>query len=56
MAVIAFEGPLFALLVVAALAIVVFAVFRFLIPVIIFGIIVVVLMIFIFGGIPIPFS
>jgi hypothetical protein len=49
-----FEGSLFALLIVAALAIVVLAVFRFLIPLIIFGIIAVVLLILIFGGIPIP--
>lgn len=54
MAIIAFEGPIFALLVVAALAIIVLAVFRFLIPLIIFGIIAVILLIIIFGGIPIP--
>jgi hypothetical protein len=49
-----FGGSLFALLIVAALAIVVLAVFRFLIPLIIFGIIAVILLILIFGGIPIP--
>lgn len=54
MAIIAFEGPIFALLVVAAIAIVVLAAFRFLIPLIIFGIIAVVLLVIIFGGIPIP--
>ena len=50
----AFEGSTLALLIIAAIAVVALAVFRFLIPLVIAGIVVVVLLILIFGGIPVP--
>ncbi len=49
-----FQGSTLTLLVLSLIAVVALAVFRFLIPLIIAGIIVVVLLIVIFGGIPIP--
>lgn len=52
--ILAFQGSTLALLIITAIAVVALAVFRFLIPLIIAGIIVVVLLILIFGGIPIP--
>jgi hypothetical protein len=52
--ILAFQGSTPALLIIAAIAVVALAVFRFLIPLIVAGIIVIVLLILIFGGIPIP--
>ncbi len=49
-----FKGSTLSLLVIAFIAIIVLAIFRFLIPLIIAGIIVILLLILIFGGIPIP--
>ncbi len=49
-----FQGSTLTLLVLSLIAVVALAVFRFLIPLIVAGIIVVVLLIVIFGGIPIP--
>jgi len=49
-----FQGSTLTLLVLSLIAVVALAVFRFLIPLIIPGIVVVVLLIVIFGGIPIP--
>ena len=52
--IISYNGSILALLIVALIAIVALAIFKFLIPVIIAGIIIVVLLILIFGGIPFP--
>lgn len=52
--IISYKGSILTLLIVALIAIVALAVLRFLIPVIIAGIIIVVLLILIFGGIPLP--
>lgn len=52
--ILAFEGSTLGLLIIAAIAVVALAIFRFLVPLIIAGIIVVVLLVLIFGGIPIP--
>jgi hypothetical protein len=49
-----FQGSTVSLLISALIAVVILAVFRILTPLIIAGIIVVVLLILIFGGIPIP--
>jgi hypothetical protein len=49
-----FHGSTLTLLIIAIIAVVALAIFRLLIPLIIAGIIVVVLLILIFGGIPIP--
>lgn len=49
-----FEGSTLTLLILAAIAIIVLAVFRLLIPVIVVGIIIIVLLILVFGGIPVP--
>ncbi|HEX9678871.1 hypothetical protein [Nitrososphaera sp.] len=49
-----FEGSTLTLLIIAAIAIVALAIFRFLIPLIIAVVIAVVLMILLFGGIPVP--
>ncbi len=49
-----FKGSTISLLVIALIAIVALAIFRFLIPLIIAGIIVILLLILIFGGIPVP--
>lgn len=49
-----YEGSTITLLVIAAIAIIALAVFRFLIPLIIAGIIVIILLILVSGGIPIP--
>jgi hypothetical protein len=51
---IAFKGPILALLVVACIAIIALVILRLLIPVIIAGIIIVLLLILILGGIPFP--
>lgn len=53
--IIPFKGSTLALLVIALIAIVALAIFKFLIPVIIAGIIIIILLILLFGGIPIPF-
>ena len=53
--IISYKGSIFTLLIIALVAIVALAILRFLIPVIIAGIIIVVLLILIFGAIPIPF-
>ena len=52
--ILAFQGSTLTLLIIAAIAVIVLAVFRFLIPLIIAAIIVVVLLVLVFGGIPIP--
>ena len=52
--ILAFEGSTLTLLIIAIIAVIALAFFRFLIPLIIAGIIVVVLLILIFGGIPVP--
>lgn len=49
-----YEGSTLTLMLIAAIAIIILAVFRFLIPLIVAGIIVIILLILIFGGIPIP--
>lgn len=49
-----FEGSTMSLLIIAAIAIVALAIFRFLVPLIIAVVIAIVLMIILFGGIPIP--
>jgi hypothetical protein len=49
-----FEGSTLSLLIIAAIAIVALAIFRFLIPLIIAVVVAIVLMIILFGGIPIP--
>lgn len=49
-----FKGSTLALLIIALIAIIALAIFRFLIPLIIAGIIVVLLLVLIFGGIPVP--
>ena len=48
-----FKGSTLSLLVIALIAIIALAIFRFLVPLIIAGIIVVLLLVLIFGGIPI---
>ena len=52
--ILAFEGSTLTLLIIAVIAVIALAVFRFLIPLIIAGIVVVLLLILIFGGIPVP--
>ena len=52
--ILAFEGSTLTLLIIAVIAVIALAVFRFLIPLIVAGIVVVVLLILIFGGIPVP--
>jgi hypothetical protein len=52
--ILAFEGSTLTLLIIAIIAVIALAVFRFLIPLVIAGIVVVVLLIVIFGGIPVP--
>ncbi len=49
-----FKGSTISLLIIALIAIIALAVFRFLIPLIVAGIIVILLLVLIFGGIPIP--
>jgi len=49
-----FPGSTIFLLIVAIMAIVALAIFRFLIPLIIAGVILILLLVLIFGGIPIP--
>ncbi len=51
-----FKGSTLSLLVVALIAVIALAIFRFLIPLIIAGIIVILLLVLIFGGIPISIS
>ncbi len=51
-----FKGSTVSLLIIALIAIIALAIFRFLIPLIIAGIIVVLLLFFIFGGLPVPIS
>lgn len=53
--IISYKGSILTLLIIALIAIVALAILRFLIPVIIAGIIIVVLLILIFGAIPLPF-
>ena len=52
--ILAFEGSTLTLLIIAVIAVIALAVFRFLIPLVIAGIVVVVLLVVIFGGIPVP--
>lgn len=49
-----FQGSTLFLLIIALIAIVALSIFRFLIPLIIAGIIAVLLLVLIFGGIPVP--
>lgn len=51
-----FQGSTLSLLVIALIAVIALAIFRFLVPLIIAGIIVVLLLVLIFGGIPISIS
>ena len=51
-----FKGSTLSLLVIALIAVIALAIFRFLVPLIIAGIIVVLLLVLIFGGIPISIS
>ena len=52
--ILAFHGSTLTLLIIAAIAVIALAVFRFLIPLVIAGIVVAVLLVLFFGGIPIP--
>ena len=54
--ILAFEGSTLTLLIVAVIAVIALAVFRFMIPLVIAGIVVVVLLVVVFGGIPVPAS
>ena len=51
-----FQGSTISLLVIALIAVIALAIFRFLVPLIIAGIIVILLLVLIFGGIPISIS
>lgn len=51
-----FKGSTLSLLVIALIAVIALAIFRFLVPLIIAGIIVILLLVLIFGGIPISIS
>lgn len=51
-----FKGSTLSLLVIALIAVIALAIFRFLIPLIIAGIIAILLLVLIFGGIPISIS
>ena len=51
-----FQGSTLSLLVIALIAVIALAIFRFLVPLIIAGIIVILLLVLIFGGIPISIS
>ncbi|NHH97868.1 hypothetical protein DYY66_1569 [Candidatus Nitrosotalea sp. FS] len=51
-----FQGSTLSLLVIALIAVIALAIFRFLVPLIIAGIIVMLLLVLIFGGIPISIS
>ncbi|NHH97869.1 hypothetical protein DYY66_1570 [Candidatus Nitrosotalea sp. FS] len=51
-----FKGSTLSLLVIAFIAVIALAIFRFLVPLIIAGIIVILLLVLIFGGIPISIS
>ena len=51
-----FQGSTLSLLVIALVAVIALAIFRFLVPLIIAGIIVILLLVLIFGGIPISIS
>lgn len=49
-----FKGSTLSLLVIALIAVIALAIFRFLIPLIIVGIIAILLLVLIFGGMPVP--
>jgi len=51
-----FQGSTLSLLVIALIAVIALAIFRFLVPLIIAGIIVILLLVLIFGGIPVSLS
>ncbi len=51
-----FKGSTLSLLVIALIAVIALAIFRFLVPLIIAGIIAILLLVLIFGGIPISIS
>lgn len=51
-----FKGSTLSLLVIAFIAVIALAIFRFLVPLIIAGIVVILLLVLIFGGIPISIS
>ena len=51
-----FKGSTLSLLVIALIAVIALAIFRFLVPLIIVGIIAILLLVLIFGGIPISIS
>ena len=51
-----FQGSTLSLLVIALVAVIALAIFRFLVPLIIAGIIVILLLVLIFGGIPMSMS
>ena len=51
-----FQGSTLSLLVIALIAVIALAIFRFLVPLIIAGIIAILLLVLIFGGIPISIS